>query len=186
MTGFEKRDVHALELGDVGAAQLVQQRAAGEAVRAEPVQDRPVEARELGDRRVGVQRVAVAARGGRATPGRHAVAYVTSWSASRSGIFGGSAISSPRRLTEAAFAADERGEARVERGLAAVDVGRLVLEAHDRGLALVVDADDRRDRLDLAVGAGSGRARSRPARRAAACGSRTRPSSAGPGRRPSR
>src|SRR5439155_493066 len=52
--------VHALEARDVRAAQLVQQRAAGEAIRAEAVQDGTVEARELRDRRVGVQRVAVA------------------------------------------------------------------------------------------------------------------------------
>ena len=60
MTGFEKRASMLLKRGDVGAAQLVQQRPAGEAVGAEAVQDRPVEARELGERRVGVQRVAVA------------------------------------------------------------------------------------------------------------------------------
>ena len=60
MTGFEKRASMTLNLADVGAAQLVQQRPTGEAVRAEAVEDRPVEARELGERRVGVQRVAVA------------------------------------------------------------------------------------------------------------------------------
>ena len=60
ITGFEKRPSIERKRFGVAAAQRVQQRAAGEAVGAEPVQDRALEAAELREGGIGVERVAVA------------------------------------------------------------------------------------------------------------------------------
>ena len=90
ITGFENRASMTLELVDVGAAQRVQQRPAGDAVRAQSVEDRLVEARELGDRRVGVQRVAVARQAVEQRPGRRGSRTSSRDRVSARAIFGGS------------------------------------------------------------------------------------------------
>ena len=115
------------------------------------MQDRLLESRELRDLRVGVQWVAVAIE-----PVQQRLV-----GARRIGdLVIGIAVRHLRRvgdlrptvLTEAALAADERGEARRERRFAGSGVGRLRLEPHHGCLALVVDPDDLGHGVDLAVG----------------------------------
>ena len=123
----------------IGAAQGVEQRPPGEAVRAQAVQDRAVEAGEGGEARIGVQRVAVAGQPvqQRLRRQRRVADLVVGGAVGRHVLRAGRAA----LAAEAALAADEDRTAQRVQRLAVAD--RLGLGDDDPGLLLVVHRDDR-------------------------------------------